>query len=421
MSWTELPALAPAYTLHAWCWHPSPSLLCLPLQSLNSTSGPLPTLRSHRSRPPAEICVEQTLVPRPSLGAPSTPVAAQPAGAAAAATAASAAAGDRAAGAHSPSVYLTPYSTPGPVEEGTEGSSTCTDGEPPRLVRLEWRNLCYAVKAATGLKLILQVGGTRSEWVRAAGVALGKGGRRGWLGAGRQDRTAGGTARAVFGAGRPVGLAILPGRCSVYTRRSPNAACCLLPLLLPLLPLCCAPLGPLQGVYGCANPGELQGLMGPSGAGKSTLMDLLSKRTDPTGAAAAEAALHHQTLSQRIKTVTSRRSSEGTGRNSSNDGGVTSPTSTASAARSGVSSAGLPSRITPRGPMPHLESELLVNGAPLSRSAFMKLSAYVPQVGQRGEGRRGRRDGAGHGARRALGRALTFSCNHCWAAAAAVA
>ena len=138
-----------------------------------------------------------------------------------------------------------------------------------------------------------------------------------------------------------------------------------------------------QGVYGCANPGELQGLMGPSGAGKSTLMDLLSKRTDPTGSAAAEAALQHQTLSQRLKTIASHRSSDATGASTSNDGGmVTSPMSTSSAAaRSSVSSVGLPNRIHPGGPMPHLESELLVNGAPLSRSAFMRLSAYVPQVG----------------------------------------
>lgn len=223
-----------------------------------------------------------------------------------------------------------------------------------------------------------------------------------------------------LGAGREVCLSGL--QCflcsSVDTHCSTRVACCLLCLLHLLLSvLHCAVPWP-QGVYGCANPGELQGLMGPSGAGKSTLMDLLSKRTDPTGAAAAEAALHHQTLSQRIKTVTSRRSSDTTGRSTSNDGGVASPTSTASAARSGVSSAGLPSRITPDGPMPHLESELLVNGAPLSRSAFMKLSAYVPQVGGRG-----RRDGMvqGGGARRALGCELTSSHHHCWAALAAVA
>jgi hypothetical protein len=159
------------------------------------------------------------------------------------------------------------------------------------------------------------------------------------------------------------------------------------PYSLNLSPLCAPVLLLLllstlsQGVYGCANPGELQGLMGPSGAGKSTLMDLLSKRTDPTGSAAAEAALQHQSLSQKLKIITSHRSSDATGASTSNDGGATSPVSRGlAAARDSMQSAGLPSRIHPGGPMPHLESELLVNGAPLSRSAFMRLSAYVPQV-----------------------------------------
>lgn len=34
----------------------------------------------------------------------------------------------------------------------------------------------------------------------------------------------------------------------------------------------------LQGVWGCARPGQLHGLLGPSGAGKSTLLDLLTMR-----------------------------------------------------------------------------------------------------------------------------------------------
>lgn len=144
--------------------------------------------------------------------------------------------------------------------------------------------------------------------------------------------------------------------------------------------VCCAP---AQGVYGCANPGELQGLMGPSGAGKSTLMDLLSKRTDPTGSAAAEAALQHQTFSQRLRTITSHRNSDGTGASTSNDGGVgvTSPSAASAASSSGTGNISLPSRIRAGSPLPHLESELLLNGAQLSRSAFMRLSAYVPQVG----------------------------------------
>lgn len=147
-------------------------------------------------------------------------------------------------------------------------------------------------------------------------------------------------------------------------------------MLNVLCMLCCA----VQGVYGCANPGELQGLMGPSGAGKSTLMDLLSKRTDPTGSAAAEAALQHHTFGERLRTIASRRSTDATGASSSNDGGVTSPSAASAGAASAISSAGLQSRIQPGSPLPHLESELLLNGAPLSRSAFMKLSAYVPQV-----------------------------------------
>jgi ABC-type multidrug transport system ATPase subunit len=33
-----------------------------------------------------------------------------------------------------------------------------------------------------------------------------------------------------------------------------------------------------QGVWGCARPRQLHGLLGPSGAGKSTLLDLLTMR-----------------------------------------------------------------------------------------------------------------------------------------------
>lgn len=245
-------------------------------------------LRSHRSRPtpPVEICVEQTITPRGSVPlSPRPSVGLTPK--------ASVSAGNSNQPLHG--TYTVQEVTEGAscgmpggdlVEEAADGGeSTYTDGswEEPRRVKLEWRNLCYAVKSATGLRLIV------------------------------------------------------------------------------------------QGVYGCANPGELQGLMGPSGAGKSTLMDLLSKRTDPTGSAAAEAALQQHTFTERLRTIASRRSTDATG-TSSTDGVVTSPS-----AASAVSSAGLQSRIQPGAPLPHLESELLLNGAPLSRSAFMKLSAYVPQ------------------------------------------
>jgi hypothetical protein len=92
-------------------------------------------------------------------------------------------------------------------------------------------------------------------------------------------------------------------------------------------------------------------------------MDLLSKRTDPTGGAAAEAAAQQQ---QYAKVVTSNRTSDATAMSSS-DGGVGSPV---------VSADGSHVRVQ----VPHQESELLVNGAPLSRKAFMNMSAYVPQV-----------------------------------------
>jgi hypothetical protein len=145
-------------------------LLNTPKQTLNSSSGPLPTLRSHRSaRPPPEICLEQALSHRNSLGQnPASPRADRAAAAQAPAgttPAVPAAAGDKGAGVPTPSsAYFTPAATPQPTyavaegTEGTEGSSTCSEGEPARLVKLEWRNLCYAVKAASGLRLIVQVG-----------------------------------------------------------------------------------------------------------------------------------------------------------------------------------------------------------------------------------------------------------------------
>lgn len=174
--------------------------------------------------------------------------------------------------------------------------------------------------------------------------------------------------------------------------------CCRCGVFLGMLCLVVGVCQFMQGVYGCANPQELQGLMGPSGAGKSTLMDLLSKRTMPTGSEAAAAALQqqqHQSLGQRLKNMGSHRNSDATAASSSHDGGtgVSSPAgstpgtvfhSTAASSAfdptSPASGVGIKSTIQEGAGLPPLESQLLVNGAPLSRGAFMKLSAYVPQV-----------------------------------------
>jgi len=260
--------------------------------------GQLTPLRSMRSRPvpPAEICMEQTISPRTSLplsprnsltpkvsGTVGTPLGGV--GAASHRQSQDSYSGDGGAGAAAaPAAEAQDVVVDDDqVSVDTEDSSMETETV---LVKLEWRNLCYAVKSATGLRLIV------------------------------------------------------------------------------------------QGVYGCANPQELQGLMGPSGAGKSTLMDLLSKRTDPTGAAAAEAALQQQQRGlNRLKTLTSHhRSSDGTGVGSG-DGGA----GHGEPAHHTVSVAGLQSTIHAGDSLKALESQLLVNGAPLSRKAFMKLSAYVPQ------------------------------------------
>jgi hypothetical protein len=47
----------------------------------------------------------------------------------------------------------------GSVAGGSISSSLGSEGSgiEPRVVRLEWRNLCYAVKSASGLQLIVQV------------------------------------------------------------------------------------------------------------------------------------------------------------------------------------------------------------------------------------------------------------------------
>lgn len=84
-----------------------------------------------------------------------------------------------------------------------------------------------------------------------------------------------------------------------------------------------------QGIYGCAKPRQLQGLMGPSGAGKSTLMDLLAMRTDHDGAAAVAPGRGDDDAAAAV---------------------------------------------------PGTPSKLLVNGVEVKRQDFMAISAYVPQV-----------------------------------------
>lgn len=126
--------------------------------------------------------------------------------------------------------------------------------------------------------------------------------------------------------------------------------------------------------------------MGPSGAGKSTLMDLLSKRTDPTGASAAEEALQQQQrgLNRIRPRASNQRSSDGGATTSADGSAAEGP------AHHAVNMGG--STIHAGDSLKALESELLVNGAPLSRSAFMKLSAYVPQVNRAGSWVGGRRN-----------------------------
>jgi len=154
------------------------------LQHLGSLAhgGPTTPLRSHRSRPvpPPEICMEQTITPRTSL--PLSPRGSlTPVGPA----------GTPLGGAGAASVRMpnTPQDTHSGVvgdahqqegvvledDEETVNTETSSLDTEPVLVKLEWRNLCYAVKSATGLRLIVQVRGRGGggRWVCASG---------GWVG-----------------------------------------------------------------------------------------------------------------------------------------------------------------------------------------------------------------------------------------------
>jgi hypothetical protein len=155
----------------------------LTLPTAGAGKGPTPRhstelgspLRSHRSRPqpPPMLVVEQAISPRPSvtpkLSGLISPQASQP---------------------YSPSSHAG-YATPrergsfeseasaaaggGAAAVGEDSDDTFTDassleGE-PLLVKLEWRNLCYAVKAASGLRLIVQVCCARVAPVVVSGTA----------------------------------------------------------------------------------------------------------------------------------------------------------------------------------------------------------------------------------------------------------
>lgn len=152
-------SVEPISPLNAVASHPAT------LQHLTSTRGGEVSspLRSHRSRPtpPPEICLEQTITPRGS-----TPLSPKPSFGLTPKTSAAVAGnsnqplhgtytvqeGIEGAGSGVPAGGLM-------EEEADGGESTYTDGswDEPRRVKLEWRNLCYAVKAATGLRLIVQV------------------------------------------------------------------------------------------------------------------------------------------------------------------------------------------------------------------------------------------------------------------------
>lgn len=109
----------------------------------------------------------------------------------------------------------------------------------------------------------------------------------------------------------------------------------------------------VQGIYGNAKPGQLQGLMGPSGAGKSTLMDLLAMRT-----------LHDAEAPSAAELTTDTRLTIATGSGAAING-----------IESGENNGSWSSQIA----QPH--PQLLVNGLRMRRRAYMNISAYVPQVG----------------------------------------
>lgn len=159
------------------------TLLHLTSANQRSKGGELSTpLRSHRSHKPAlpsELCMEQTisprvsltLTPRPSTGARSTRFSADGGGDVE---------GQGAGGYGTPAAAAEAVIDEVDVSDDVDDdSSDYSDGSSVvggAHVKLEWRNLCYAVKSANGLRLIVQVGWvveSRREW---------EGGRGWWWG-----------------------------------------------------------------------------------------------------------------------------------------------------------------------------------------------------------------------------------------------
>lgn len=133
-----------------------------------------------------------------------------------------------------------------------------------------------------------------------------------------------------------------------------------------------------QGIYGCAKPGQLQGLMGPSGAGKSTLMDLLAMRTphDAEAPAAEEPEMTNPSVAPRavVPLRPLHRSDQST--DSEDSAVATAGLSTVDEDGSNVGGVGNSSL---REPPP----QLLANGIRMKQRAYMNISAYVPQVRER--------------------------------------
>jgi hypothetical protein len=111
-------------------------------------------------------------------------------------------------------------------------------------------------------------------------------------------------------------------------------------------------------------------------------MDLLSKRTDPAGSSQAAPQLTQQTQThegQHAQQQQQMRSSDGAA-SSVADGGTSSAASADAAVVHVAEEAAARKATGSSCAVADQPSELLVNGAAIGRKAFMKISAYVPQV-----------------------------------------